>query len=203
MSAESSHKLIVVPGFNGTEKRLNFFREAMKPWEQHGITSIVFPVQWHESDHFTHLDRLGNMIEAELEDGSKVSLLGASAGGVLAINAFAENPQINKVVTVSSRLTSAKYTGYIGMDDIRAVSPASAEGIALLEAHQKDALPESLRLRIMNTRAFLGDDQVHPSTSFLKGAENVWMPPVKNHIHAVSSALTIESGVIIDFLKKD
>ena len=203
MPAEHSRKLIVVPGFNASEERVKFFQKATQPWEQQGITSLVVPVPWHEGDHLTHLDMLDDTVSREISGGNKVSLLGASAGGVLAINALAENPEIDKVITVSSRIKPTTIEGYLDLESIRDLSPSSAEGIELLDASKDDSLPPELRSRIMNTRALSGDDQVPPQLSYLEGAYNVWMPPARSHIDAVTTAMTKHSGIIIDFLKQE
>jgi pimeloyl-ACP methyl ester carboxylesterase len=202
MPIEQQHTVLVIPGFQANRERTRFLSEQTMPWRIHGLSTIVFPVTWEEGTFKGKLKELKEEIDVELDQEKKVSLLGVSAGGTLAVAGMIERPEVHRAVTVSSRLRSITVPNYAQLDAINAVSPSSVQGVEWLEEHDAE-LNQEMRKRVLNTRACSGDTQVHPSMSFIKGAENVWMPHARSHIRAVSDALTVHSEVIVDFLKKD
>lgn len=201
MSAEQRHTVLVISGFQANDEQTDYLRKKTD-WSTQGLPSLVVPVIWEEGTFRGKLHDLTDNIDVALEQENKVSLLGVSAGGVLAVAGLIVRPKVHKAVTISSRLRSKKVQGFTEIEHIRAISPSLVEAVEWLEAHDSDLTPE-MRKRIMNTRAWKGDTQVHPSMSFIEGAENVWMPPARSHIRAVSDALTVHSEVIVDFLKKN
>lgn len=167
------------------------------------MTPEVISAEWEkEESFFSKLNRLDDVVAAELDRNEKVSLIGASAAGPLVISALIEQPNIHRVITLSSRLRGLGEKNRLAMEALRAISPAAAEGIIWIEGQQGETLTPQIRKKIMNTRVLSGDKQVPPEASYIDGACNLFLPPVSNHMQAVSKALTEHGDIIVAFLKQ-
>jgi len=96
----TNKQLVIIPGYRDHGKLYELTRSS---WERRGFTVHVRFFGWNEDvlpfgvAHVQLLEFLDSL------DGT-VYLIGVSAGGVAAINALADRPNIHKVVTVSSPL---------------------------------------------------------------------------------------------------
>ena len=199
MSAEKKHTILVVPGFRIDDGQLKYLAEQTEKWQHRGLSSEVLSVVWEEGSFSAKKSEVHTHIKEKLQKEHRVSILGVSAGGSLAVAGLIEEPNVSKVVTISSRLRSKQVPGYPTLEHVGVISPSAADAVRWLEDHDSE-LTNGMRAKILNTRACAGDMQVHPSMSFIQGAENIFMPPSRNHVNAVSSALTKNSDVIVDFL---
>ena len=81
-----SHAILVIPGLNDRRVRMSFL---MNGWVKDGFSPIIHIVNWHDGEHFDpKLHRLDLKIDELASQYAKVSLIGASAGGSAAFNAF-------------------------------------------------------------------------------------------------------------------
>lgn len=94
------HYAIYVPGLgdgadNGRSLALWF-------WRLQGVTTEFVPMRWYEGGTYEErLERVLHAIDSAQEKGYKVSLIGESAGGSMAINAAASRPSIHRLITVA------------------------------------------------------------------------------------------------------
>lgn len=84
---DSTHIVIIIPGLGDDTRKLEF---ATKHFINHGLIPYVYPVGWHKEpyDFQTKLTQLLCLIDNYKSNGSKVSLIGCSAGGSAVLNAF-------------------------------------------------------------------------------------------------------------------
>ena len=195
------HKVIVIPGLG--DHRTKPIELAVNHWRRQGLEPIVHAVGWHDGeDSFEpKLLRLVEMIDGFTEQGDTVPLVGTSAGGSAALNAFIERKDaIHRVINVCGRLKVGPTTGFRSFVSKSKSSPAFAESVKLCEAREK-LLSTADRQKIMTVRAMFGDELVPPETTILQGAYNTRVP-TPEHVLSISAALTAFSRPLIVFLKQ-
>lgn len=190
------HHVIVVPGLGDENKYLAW---EVDRWKKYGLSPQLHSAPWAGDEQFEpKLDRLTALIDL-LTGRGNVSLVGISAGGSLALNAFAHRREvIHKVATVCAPLRRAEHTFF--WRHIMGRYPAFVESLDLVEQNQLMLTPED-RIRILTTHALL-DEQVPNSTTTLPGARNILIPII-GHQLALTLAMTVFKGQIINFLKED
>ena len=193
------HKVILIPGLGDQVKPLEW---AVKNWPNHGLEPIVHPVGWHDEElsFEPKLGRLVEMIDRFSQKGDTVSLIGTSAGGSAALNAFIERKKVvHRIVNVCGRLRTGPTTGFRSFGAKTASSPAFAESVKLCESREED-LSDADRKKIMTVRAMFGDELVPADTTIMQGAFNTTVP-TPEHMLSIISALTIFSKPLIVFLR--
>lgn len=196
------HKVIVIPGLgDGRTKPLELLTSH---WKRQGLEPVIHAVGWHDGeDSFEpKLHRLVEMIDGFVDQGDVISLVGTSAGGSAALNAFVERKNVvHRVINVCGRLRVGPTEGFRSFESKSKSSPAFAESVKLCETQEKLLLPAD-RQKIMTVRAMFGDELVPPETTVLQGAYNT-IVPTPEHVFSIGSALTIFSRPLIIFLKQD
>lgn len=168
-------------------------------WEKQGVRVIFFRANWRSrEDYKSKLKRLLNLIDEESVN-TTISLVGASAGGSLVLNAFGNRKnKVNKVVTVCSRLMKDKLAGFRGFVNRTRGYPAFSESV--INAEKKVlGLKNYERKRIMTVHALFGDELVSANTSIINGAYNT-VVPTGEHVLSIVSSLTVFSGKIVRFI---
>lgn len=196
------HKVIVIPGLG--DSRTKPLELLTNNWRRQGLEPIVHAVGWHDGeDSFEpKLHRLVEMIDKFVDQGDVVSLVGTSAGGSAALNAFIERRNVvHRIINVCGRLRVGPITGFRSFESKSKSSPAFAESVKLAETQEK-LLSPSDRQKIMTVRAMFGDELVPPNTTIVQGAYNT-VVPTPEHMFSIGSALTIFSKPLIVFLKQD
>ncbi|NCN58927.1 hypothetical protein COW99_04810 [Candidatus Roizmanbacteria bacterium CG22_combo_CG10-13_8_21_14_all_38_20] len=196
------HKVLVIPGLG--DQRVKPIEWAVSHWRNYGLEPIVHAVGWHDGeDSFEpKLNRLTDMIDQLTEAGDTVSLVGTSAGGSAAINAFIERREIvHRVINVCGRLRVGPTTGFRSFSSKSKSSSAFAQSVRLCEAHE-NLLSETDKQKIMTVRVLFGDELVPPETTVIQGAYNIIIPTAE-HVLSIASALTVFSKPLIIFLKQD
>ncbi|MBU1886074.1 hypothetical protein KKE34_05745 [Patescibacteria group bacterium] len=179
-------------------------KAATNHWRKQGLEPIIHPIGWHDGeDSFEpKLHQLIEVIDRFAEAGDKVSLVGTSAGGSAALNAFIERREtIHRVINVCGRLRVGPTTGFRSFESKSKTSPAFAEAVKLCEA-QESTLSDSDKQKIMTMRALFGDELVPSETTILQGAYNTTVPTAE-HVLSIGSSLTVFSKPLIVFLKQE
>lgn len=142
------------------------------------------------------------MIDQYVEDGDKVSLVGCSAGGSAALNAFFERRNtVHRVINVCGRLRTGEQRGFRSYEARTASSLPFAQSVKLFESRE-DLLSAKDREKVMTVRALFGDELVPADTTILRGAYNTVIP-TPEHVFSIAMALTIFSKPLITFLTQE
>lgn len=193
------HSVIVIPGL-GDETRL--LQVATNHWKRHGLNTIVHSVGWSDGEPSFEpkLKILVEMIDRLKNKGAVVSLVGTSAGGSAALNAFIERRNVvHRVVNVCGRLRKGPTTGFRSFEAKTASSPSFAESVKLFESRE-GSLTYLDKQKIMTVRAMFGDELVPADTTILQGALNTRVPSPE-HVFSIGMSLTLFSKPVILFLK--
>jgi hypothetical protein len=192
-----AHKVIIIPGLSDETKYIRFIT---RNWKNYGVEPIIYPIGWHdESQTFqSKLHRLLTFIDALVKNGNRVSLIGTSAGGSAALNAFIERKNtVRKAINICGRLRTGDQKGYRSFETRTQTSPSFAESIKLAES-KEGQLTKTNRKKIMTVRA-LFDELVPNDTIVVEGAYNMKIPTVE-HIFSITMALTLFLNHVISFL---
>ncbi len=186
------HHLIFIPGLSGVSP---LFEKTAKSWSRFGFTVHVFPIVWKDNNDFEpKLKQLLKLID-NLDD--KVSIIGTSAGGSMAMNAFIKRKnKIHKVVNVCGRLRTGENI-YPTLEKASKHSKSFKQSVEQCEK-ELSTLDKNLRKKIMTTSAIF-DEIVPTSTITIKGATNIKLFSIE-HMLTISLALTLYSNRIVRFL---
>lgn len=194
------HTVIIIPGLGDGVELMEF---ATRHWKWVGLDPLVYSVGWRDNEQsFTpKLTRLLELIDELHERGKTVSLVGTSAGGSAAINAFIERRDvIHRVINVCGRLRVGPTKGLWSFAAKTKSSPAFADSVMMCESHQKSLTDKDLQ-RVM-TITPLFDEIVPKETVGLSGANNIVFPSGE-HVLSISLLMTLFSFWVTSFLKED
>ena len=187
--------LIFIPGLG--DAKPTFQRLAVKTWRLYGVDSELFQMNWADGEAWSSkyerlLDRIDRLTSAD----RKVALVGASAGGAAAINAFADRRgRIAGVVLISGKIQRPEAIG----QKIRQQNPAFAAAADACPAALK-RLDSDARSRIQS-RFALFDETVWIRDSMVDGADNVRVFTV-GHALTIGLQLVFGAGGFIRFVKR-
>jgi pimeloyl-ACP methyl ester carboxylesterase len=189
--------IIFVPGL-GDDKQFWLFESW---WKKDGFEVLTFKTGWKSEESFENkLERLNKLIK-EKSKNKKVVLIGTSAGGSLAINAYYKSPdKIKKVITVCSRLKQGELDGFRGFKARTKGYPTFAESIIKTEEIEKQLTQEDKK-RIMTVRAMLGDELVPGNTATIDNATNITVPTMEHNI-SIALSLTVFSKPLAEFIEE-
>lgn len=198
--SENKHTVIIIPGLGDGVQLMEW---ATRHFRLSGLSPLVSSVGWRDDERsFTpKLTRLVGLIDGLLEKGKTVSLIGTSAGGSAALNAFIERrDSIHRVINVCGRLRVGPTTGLWSFGDKTKTSPSFADSVVMCERHQTSLSGNDLK-RVM-TVVPLFDETVPRETVGIKGAHNIQIPTIE-HVLSISLAMTLLSYRLTSFLKED
>lgn len=191
---ETIHTLIIIPGLSNNTKQLYL---ATKHYRYLGLEPIIFSCDWENPDvHFeTILKQLIKLVDSLVKKGKIVSLVGTSAGGSAAINAFAQRTQvIHRAIIVCSRVSVGNAKGMRSFERRTKSSSSFAESVircqkavTLLSKHELG--------KIMTISAGLGDELVPRDTSTIPGAQNV-MTCSLEHTFSISLSMVFPRRIV-------
>ncbi len=193
------HFVIIIPGL-GDE--VGTLQKVTSHWKKYGLEPVMHSVGWRDgkNEFLPKLARLIVLIDRLAKDGAIVSLVGTSAGGSAALNAFIERRNvIHGVINVCGRLRTGPEKGFRSFQSKTASSPAFAQSVKLVEANEVNLTTRD-RQKIMTVRALFGDELVPADTTILVGAYNATVP-TPEHVLSIGAALTLFSKPLIAFLK--
>lgn len=198
----SDNIVIIIPGLG--DRIIKPLELAVAPWRLYGLEPVVYRIGWRdgETSFKPKLQKLLDRINFFSQNGVKVSLVGTSAGGSAALNAFiARKNTIHRVINVCGRLRVGLATGFRSFDYQSKSSLAFAESVKLCEA-QQEIISSNDRHKIMTVKAMFGDELVPSETVTIDGAYNIGVPTFE-HMFSISMSLTLFSRLLLDFLKTE
>ena len=195
-----THPVIIIPGLSDETRGL---LSVTRHWRRYGLEPIVHAVGWHDGeDSFQRkLNKLVSLIDALSKRSDTVSIIGTSAGGSAALNAFCvRKEKVQSVISICARLRTGPLHGYRSFQSKTASSPAFAQSVKMFEQREK-ALRVSDRQKIMTVRALFGDELVPSETAIVDGAYNTTVP-TPEHLFSIGMSLTFFSRPLLMFLSR-
>lgn len=193
------HNVIVLPGLSDDVNNLKLLTSW---WQKLGLKVHVLKVGWHDDSVSFEaiLEKILLFVDKLGDKGEKVSIIGISAGGSLALNIFMERPEkIDKCVNICGRLRAGKHM-YRTLERMSMTSKSFRDSVLLLQQREYQ-IRYNIRRKIMTVTARFGDELVPADTSFLEGAYNTKIPTFE-HIISIVFALTLGSKFIFDFIRR-
>lgn len=186
-----THSVIIIPGLGDNSKVIKYLE---KPWEKFGLNIIPYPIGWNDDSKLFQpkLAKLLRLVDKLHAAGEKISIVGTSAGGSAALNAFVERKNIiHKVVNVCGRLRVGPESGFWSFVLRTKKSPSFADSVRMFESRE-NLLTQNDRKKIMTVMPLFGDQLVPASTVPIVGAINkkIFMG---EHILSIATAMTIYS----------
>jgi len=188
------HVLIYIPGLG--ERYDQYRKRALRAWRIFGVEARLLPMNWYDGKSYEgKYDTASAVVASLLDDGVKVSLVGESAGGSMAINLFANHPRVANLITIAGVNTS---TAPVATTTLRR-GPA----FAISRQHVGPSLGSvpAQRRRHVHTLSGLRDDVVRWNDSHIEGAHNHRVFTI-GHVMTIATCLTLFSGYVISLAKK-
>lgn len=192
-----THVAIYIPGIGDRRRGFNWLQQAfLATWRLYGFSGRLFVVDWISDQPFEkRFDELLRMIDELHGKGSKVSLIGASAGAatvLLALMARSEKLQGAAIICGQIGGTAALH------GPAAATNPRFRHSLAAMQRGIATLTP-AVRQRVLTLRP-RADRIVPPSEATLPGATNYEMP-VSGHMAGIGFGLLFEGYRIARFLK--
>lgn len=185
------HRVVYIPGLgDGSDPGR---RLALKTWRLYGLQAELVPMDWDdEKDYHPKYDRVMRAIDRALKHGSEVSIVADSAGASLALNVFADRPDIHRVVTICG----------VSSPTIKLIEPVKQRAPALQASveHLADAFKRIDKRSVVSLRS-LADRVIEDRYTYIDGATNYRLPMI-GHIPAITYAITIGAVQIARIIKK-
>lgn len=188
------HYILYIPGLGDGYDRLR--SKALRTWSVFGIKTLLIPMVWFDGRPYEEkYQQASDIIIALLNSGARVSLVGESAGGSMAINLFAAHPGVAHLITVAG----------VNMPSTPVAQKTLRKGPAFDESRRRlvETLPtiSPQRRRDIYTLSALGDPIVRFHYSVIPGAHSrrVW---AVGHLITITLCLTLFSGYIVHLAKK-
>lgn len=190
------HSVIYIPGLGDANPRGQL--ALVKTWRWHGVEPHFFQMNWADGEAFApKLERLLQLIDGQHAKGNKVSLVAASAGAGVAINAFAARKAIvNGVVLIAGWVNFPEDIG----QGYRRKNPAFVESAYQVQSSLDMLDFENDRARIQSRHAVF-DPVVAPKYSEVIGGHNVTVPSV-GHATTIATQLAFGAPAWLRFLKR-
>lgn len=172
-------------------------RLALKLWRRRRLERYLFQMRWASDEPYENKQRrLLRLIDRLHGEGKQVSLVGASAGASAAVNAFAARPEtIAGIVCICGKLAHPET---ISAETYRR-NPPFERSMELLPANLERLGPAG-RSRILSLKP-LADESVPPADTYVADARTGTLP-MYGHVTGIAYALTLGSGRIIRFLRR-
>lgn len=182
------HYIVYIPGlgdnYDGLRRFLLFF------WRIYGVKVEHVPVKWYDGKSYEDkYERANAAIRNAQALGYKVSVIGESAGGSMAMNVFARNEKLHRLVSLCG---VNSYTTPIS-PRIFQRGPAFKESVSVLNASQADAIK---RVQQITSITALYDETVPIKSNMIPGARHVTIWSV-GHLITIVLSLSILSFIPI------
>lgn len=188
------HDVIYIPGIGDT--KTTFQEIAAKTWRFWGVRPHTYAMRWADGRPFEQkFERLLTYIDNLLAQGHTVSLVGASAGATVALNAFAARPQIHGVVCIAGKVNHPQAIGawYHRNASSFVESANQVQGSLLTMTDDQ--------LKRISSRYGITDVIVPKKDSIIPGAHNKRVIGF-SHVMTIASQLTVAAPNHLRFLKR-
>lgn len=188
------HAIIYIPGLG--DHYDPFRRRALRAWSLFGVSAQLVPMRWYSDETYEDkYQRASATIDEILRRGDRITLIGESAGGSMAINLFARHPQIVSAVLVAGvNQADAPVSPYT----LRK-APAFGQSKQVIQNSLMQLTSE--RLQRIHTVSGIVDHTVNVQHSYVAGAHNHRVFAV-GHLVTITLCLTLYSWYIIALAKK-
>jgi pimeloyl-ACP methyl ester carboxylesterase len=188
-----THHVIYIPGI-GDYRSLGQ-RPIVAAWRLLGLAGRYRQMTWIDHEPFApKLERILSLVD-ELAATGEVSIVGVSAGGGAAINAYARRQnKVSRVVLVCGKVHHPETVS----PAVYARNPAFKESAYLVEASLAQ-IDQTHRARILSIHP-LADHSVPPSDTIISGAVESKVPTT-GHIMSIAYTITLGSPRIARFIK--
>ena len=196
------HHIVMIPGLNDQNPlQKKAMRMIPKLWERFGVVGHVVEPAWEEGESFgPKLKMILNKIDELVNKKYKVSVVGLSAGGSAALNAFRMRKDVlGGAINATGRLKEGENVRP-SLKWAARNSPAFAESVLMFEREVEPRLSVADRKRILTLRP-LWDEIVPSSTVAVCGADNRVMP-VLGHMMGGVCVCLFYGGEIVKFLDR-
>lgn len=170
---KKEHHIVFIPGLND-QNPINKKLISLLPslWRPYGLSvHIVFP-HWEQGHFKPKLQRMLQVVDALIAHGYNVSVIGQSAGGSAAGNAFVERKNVLRgFVDITGRLRKGVNV-HPSLSWAAKNSPAFAESVVLFENQNESKISKNDKKKILTIRPFF-DEIVPGSTVPIEGATNL------------------------------
>lgn len=193
--APKLHAIIYVPGLG--DSRVAGQQLAISAWKLQGVEPHLFQMNWADGEALKpKMARLLALIDRLAGEGKVVSLVGASAGGSVVVNAFAVRPDtINGVVCICGKISNKHTVHPLTYERNIAFRDSMDKLDKTLSALTSEDLGQILSLHPIADGVVPVQD-THPA-----GVRTGTMP-VAGHSLGIAYGLTVGSFRAIRFLKK-
>ena len=188
------HHILYIPGLGDGYDPLR--QRALRLWSIFSVNAQLLPMQWFGDEPYdTKYQRASEAIIDLAKTGAKITLVGESAGGSMAINLFATHPQVANLVTIA------------GVNQV--ATPVAAytlrRGPAFAVSRQRiskslSQISDSRRRHIYTVSALI-DAVVMARYSYIPKAHNrrIWSV---GHLFTIALCLTLLSGYVVYLAKR-
>jgi len=190
---------LLIPGLGD---RTRFIEFLVRGWKREGVNPVVLSVAWSKQTESidSKLEKLYAHVDQLSASGSRISVVGCSAGASLAVNLFfLRQASIERVICICGRLKVGELKGFRGFARRCVGCPAFAESVRRCEG-VIGVLDQSQRQRILTVRARMGDELVPPATSTFPGLPQMELDTI-GHAVSIASAFLFYSRSLTTFLK--
>ena len=194
--------ILLVPGLNDHEF-FHWHLTNLLPglWKRWGYDLRIIRPNWNHGKTFApKLKRILDEIDTCTSKNTKIILMGVSAGGSAALNAFAlRKDKVEKVVNVNGRVRSGENV-FLSLELAAILSPAFKESVLLFENRYEKKLLKQDRKKILIVHPIL--DEIVPVSTAILADVQTYIAPVVGHVIGGMCTLTIFSGRLRQFIEK-
>lgn len=186
--------VIYIPGLG--DKKAYGQKIIIQLWRFYGLTPHYLPLGWTKKETFNRkLEKILTKIEALQNNNVAISLVGVSAGASAAINAYAKNNTIHKVVCISGKINNPSSIGEKTFEK----NPDFKESVTRVGQSLIVLRNKGLIKNIMSTHP-IKDSTVPVADTIISGAlEKIF--PGRSHLSGIFYAITIGGPIISNFIK--
>lgn len=188
------HIIFYIPGLGDGYD--NYRKKALRGWSLFGIETILLPMNWYGSGTYEEkFQHASDSIATAAARSDRITIIGESAGGSMAINLFASNERIDTLITIAG--VNAASTP-VARRTLRR-GPAFAVSRQYVDESLR-AISRDRKRRIHTIRAW-SDNVVRPKYSQIAGAHNHRLWSV-GHLYTIALCLTVLSGYVVALAKR-
>lgn len=186
--------ILYIPGLGDSYDR--YRKQALRLWSLFGVDAQLIPMNWYDGLSYERKFKQASDVIVQLaKAGERVTLVGESAGGSMAINLFAAHPEVACLITIAG----------VNKATTPVISKTLRRGPAFATSRQRlaDALPKIPDRRRQNIHTLSGliDNVVASPFSIIPGTNRrrVWSI---GHVSTIALCLTFLCGYIVFLAKK-